>query len=64
MLNVHDSFLVVNLYSKMRTKLSEYPVFGPKQDLMKLKYLANSILKSNKQLIKEVMRHDRSAFQA
>ncbi|MEH7255065.1 hypothetical protein V7111_23420 [Neobacillus niacini] len=52
------------IFGKMEERIREQhewkrSAMGYDQDLMKLQYQANSILKSNKQLIKEVMKHDR-----
>jgi energy-coupling factor transporter ATP-binding protein EcfA2 len=51
-----------NIYEKIEERIREQHEWkrlelGYDQDLMKLQYQANSILKSNKQLIKEVMKH-------
>ncbi|GHH99822.1 hypothetical protein [Neobacillus kokaensis] len=60
-----DSFCHVlrNIYEKMEERIREQhewkrAAIGYDQDLMRLQYQANSILKTNKQLIKEVMKHE------
>ncbi|WP_342433427.1 hypothetical protein [Neobacillus sp. FSL H8-0543] len=52
-----------SIFEKMEERIREQHEWkrsslGYDQDLMKIQYQANSILKSNKQLIKEVTRHD------
>ena len=75
MLSASYAFLVESLYNKMRVMLSEYRAFYPKvtntvkgkallEELTKI-HLAFISLKNDRQLLKEVMKHDhRFAYQA